>query len=775
MLCVSILLGCCAITVFASNAPGSTTITYRDGNNSSNTLNLQNEIGTIWDNYYVYVVNLPSNSEITNVSNSIYTDTVKYIYGATSYGEVEKNYPMLSEISSYGLVENTGFSAKTRYNENDGEQKYSDWAYDFDEQIITQIPISNVSVYLLLCDLVQANGDTAATLLIIIQYGSADESADTSELQEEITRVTGENANAWHHENDRFNGKVTSKKGFWSDLQEPLLTAQRVVESGGNEATVSEAKLNLTNAIANLIPTTQVNATLLYEALHTDWRWYNHELQLGTGTPVSADNCTALTWGAYEAAKAAGQTLLDTLYDAEGNATGKNTADQQTAVDAAAAAADAHKLVNTEAYDTAYEQYRSRTAEAEALLVQNNPENLTESNYNAESWSAFTAAYAALKDDLDYRIVGGSTEDYAMLSAFPAHISNLKSTRLALVSSSDITVSFTYVNNFSALYAASRQYDTNLYAEREVVLTTGSTTLYDLRTKLSNENKLAFSAVQVPGLPGAANNNASDTRAQFVVFVNGSYYGYLYADRNLSNAWKNIQLHNGDDIKLVRIGSPLLYREDSSGYDSSSWSYLPISTNSESYYTDSLAQISMRAPSGQKVGDKASFSATVTGAGIANKGSSKSAENITLFIGKQTDEATLQTQLTETTAVTDASGNLQYVFRESGWYTVAMFNVTPDDCTTSTIYNEVTIGEYYSLYAGDFTQIYIGEADDTNALIASYRSENLAAAKAYYESFHDYDFTTADYRTFTSAYSTLKSHQQSAASFKELMDSFDED
>ena len=533
LLCVSILLGCCAITVFASNAPGSTTITYRDGNNSSNTLNLQNEIGTIWDNYYVYVVNLPSNSEITNVSNSIYTDTVKYIYGATSYGEVEKNYPMLSEISSsYGLVENTGFSAKTTYSEDVGEEKYSDWAYDFDEQIITQIPISNVSGYLLLCDLVQANGETAATLLIIIQYGSADESADTSELQEEITRVTGENANAWHHENDRFNGKVT----------------------------VSEAKLNLTNAIANLIPTTQVNATLLYEALHTDWRWYNHELRLGDGTPVSANNCTALTWGAYEAAKAAGQTLLGTLYDADGNATGENTADQQTAVDAAAAAADAHKLVNTEAYDTAYEQYRSRTAEAEALLVQNNPENLTESNYNAESWRAFTAAYAALKADLDYRIVGGSTEDYAMLSAFPAHISNLKSTRLALVSSSDITVSFTYVNNFSALYAASRSYDTNLYAEREVALTTGSTTLYDLRTKLFNENKLAFSAVQVPGLPGAANNNASDTRAQFVVFVNGSYYGYLYADQNLSNAWKNIQLHNGDDVKLVRIGSPLLYK-----------------------------------------------------------------------------------------------------------------------------------------------------------------------------------------------------------------------
>ena len=620
--------------------------------------------------------------------------------------------------------------------------------------------------------------DTDGNLYYLLFYQKGDgSSVDKSELSKLLALIP---ADGYYTEEDKWNGKIYSENGFWAELQALAKEATDCIENTSvTQAQVDQLVNSLSKqiptAISNLIPTTQVNATLLYEALHADWRWYSYELRLGDGTPVSAKNCTALTWNVYEAAKTAGQTLLDTLYDAKGNATDANTADQQAAVDAAAAAADAHKLVNDEAYNTAYEQYRSRMAEAEALLVQNNPENLTESNYNAESWRAFTAAYAALKADLDYRIVGGSTGDYAMLSAFPAHISNLKSTRLALVSSSDITVSFTYVNNFSALYAASRQYDTNLYAEREVALTTGSTTLYDLRTKLFNENKLAFSAVQVPGLPGAANNNASDTRAQFVVFVNGSYYGYLYADQNLSNAWKNIQLHNGDDVKLVRIGSPLLYKEDSSGYDSSAWSYLPISTNSESYYTDSLAQISMSAPSGLKVGDKASFSATVTGAGIANKGSSKSAENITLFIGKQADEATLQTQLTETTAVTDANGNLQYVLREPGWYTVAMFNVTPDDCTTSTIYNEVTIGEYYSLYAGDFTQIYIGEADDTNALIASYRSENLAKAKAYFDGFHDYDFLTADYQTFTSAYSTLKSNQNSATTFKELMDSFDED
>lgn len=104
-----------------------------------------------------------------------------------------------------------------------------------------------------------------------------------------------------------------------------------------------------------------------------------------------------------------------------------------------------------------------------------------------------------------------------------------------------------------------------------------------------------------------------------------------------------------------------------------------------------------------------------------------------------------------------------------------MFNVTPDDMTYKSVYGEVTIGEYYSLYAGDYAIVHVTEAADINALIAKYRSENLAAAKAYYESFHDYDFTTADYRTFTSAYSTLKSNQNSATTFKNLMDSFDAD
>ena len=81
------------------------------------------------------------------------------------------------------------------------------------------------------------------------------------------------------------------------------------------------------------------------------------------------------------------------------------------------------------------------------------------------------------------------------------------------------------------------------------------------------------------------------------------------------------------------------------------------------------------------------------------------------------------------------------MFTQPGWYTVAMFNVTPDKLTFTSVYNEVTLGEYYSLYGGDYAMVYVAEADDPAALLKQYRAEKAAEAKAYFGGFHDYDFT----------------------------------
>ena len=603
--------------------------------------------------------------------------------------------------------------------------------------------------------------------------------ANTTNLQETVKKVTDENADNFYHSGDRWNGRHWSKDGFWADMQPALTTAQNLIANPKVEqSVVDDANTALSDKIAELIPITEANSTALYETVNTTWRWRQGELSDTTGTPVSADNCTAITWDAYEAEWTAAKTLLDSLY-VDGTAP---AIDRQPELDAAVSAADPHKLVNAELYNTAYEDYLSSKAEAEALIEQYDPTKLNESDYSAETWAAYVSAYNVLKDDMAYRIIGGTTEDYAMLKAFngyyaynesgqwthyPAHIDALKDARKQLASTKDVTISFTYINNFSAQYEGFRGKGTDLYANASLGLTSGNATLgaaFDLAgITVDTHNDTT--------LPGLGTSNNGDENPVFALYVNGSHYGdYRWSAKA---KWNNVQLHAGDVVRLVRIPLQMFNCEDSSGYNSSKVSILPASPGF-GYYENSYAMIHASAPASTTVGDQAAFSATVTGA-YAGASGSKSAENITLFISDPSETKTLSQPTHKTTATTDASGNLEYIFREPGYYTVAMFNVTPDDLTFQSIYREVTIGEYYSLYAGDYAIVHVTEAADMNALIAKYRSENLAAAKAYYESFHDYDFTTADYRTFTSAYSTLKSNQNSATTFKNLMDSFDAD
>lgn len=615
---------------------------------------------------------------------------------------------------------------------------------------------------------------------LIVEWPNNDISdANITTLQETVKKVTGENAERYYHTYDRWNGRHWSEAGFWADMQPALTTAQNLIANPKVEQSVVDAANTALSAkIDELIPITEANSTALYETVNTTWRWRQGELSDTTGTPVSADNCTAITWDAYEAAWTAAKTLLDSLY-VDGTAP---AIDRQPELDAAVSAADPHKLVNAELYNTAYEDYLSSKAEAEALIEQYDPAKLNESDYSAETWAAYVSAYNVLKDDMAYRIIGGTTEDYAMLKAFngyyaynesgqwthyPAHIDALKDARKQLASTKDVTIFFTYINNFSAQYEGFRGKGTDLYANVSLSLTSGNATLgaaFDLAG-------IAVDTHNDTTLPGLGTSNNGDTNPVFALYINGSHYGdYRWSAKA---KWNNVQLHNGDDVRLVRIPLQMFNSEDSSGYDSSKVSILPASPGF-GYYENSYAMIHASAPASTTVGDQAAFSATVTGA-YAGASGSKSAENITLFISDPSETETLSQPTHKTTATTDASGNLEYIFREPGYYTVAMFNVTPDDMTYKSVYGEVTIGEYYSLYAGDYAIVHVTEAADINALIAKYRSENLAAAKAYYESFHDYDFTTADYRTFTSAYSTLKSNQNSATTFKELMDQFDTD
>ena len=633
---------------------------------------------------------------------------------------------------------------------------------------------------------------------VIIQI---ENTLDTAPLQAAIDAAPKAEDGKYYTSGDRYNGKaedtiVNDKNvgwdgSFWKEYQKALASAQRALTNAGSQAKLDEAAAALQAAIAKLIPTSRVNATALYEALNTDW-WWNLGNSLQEGWPEntlwekpSADNCTPLSWQPYAKALKDGQALLEQLYK-DGKPTDENTASKQGEVDKLAAAADAHKLVNKEAYAAAYDKYMAAKPEAEALLQQYDPAKLKESDYTADSWTAYTDAYAVLKTDMAYRIVGGTTEDWKMLQGFNgydayndagqwthyiAHIEALKNAYRQLTSATDVTVSFTYLNNFSALYPGFG--GTSLYTNSSLTLAAGSTNLLGAY----NAANITLDTHDDKSLPGYYYINTGDTNPQFLVFINGSCAGlYIWSFRDSTlypqYALSAVQLHNGDSVKMVRVAMPLFNKEDSSGLDSSAWNLLSAS---EEHYQSSVALIDMTAPGSAKVGDKAKLSATVTGANATNLGSGKSAAGITLFISDPSETEALSQPIHKTAAATGADGSLQYVFTKPGWYTVAMFNVTPDDYTRVDIYGSTTIGEYYSLYGGDYALIHVTEADDTDALLKQYRAEKAAEAKAYFDNFHDYDFTAEGYAALKAQYETLTANLQKATDLTALMETYDAD
>ena len=615
---------------------------------------------------------------------------------------------------------------------------------------------------------------------------------DRTDLDALVAQIWDSNAytDDFYTTGDRYNGKEyftkdanNPERGFWYDLTKengPLETAKGEFEK---QYEVNAAYTALDAAISNLIPREQVNATALYEALNTRWAWSSSG---GLSTAprdeaVSAENTTAATWEPYAAARAEGDELLKSLFDSEGNATEENTADKQGEVDRLAAAMDPQRLVNKESYTNLYNYYVSHRDEAFTLLEQYDPEKLTASNYTQESWDAYTAAYTALDEAMEYRVVGGTQEDYAQLRNFRrggagstsvsiSLIDALKTARRQLASTADVTVSFSYVDHFAAKYPDLRT-DTGTYVYRNEALTLSGESGTTLEAAIAASGiEFHTGTVHWMNLPGGQ-SNLSCRNPLLSVSVNGESYGLVYRNALITSP---IQLHGGDVVRVTRICAPVAEVEGSSGYDSTQ--IFENMADDEALYQQSYGQLEMTAPSdGLRVGDKAAFSASVTGTGASsNLGQPLSAENITLFVSEPQETETIAAPTTRTTAVTGGDGSLEYVFTEPGWYTVAMFNVQDDIPTFTDVYDAVTYGEYYSLYGGDFALIHVDAAEDEAALIEQYRTEYRETAETYFDQFHDYDFEAGYYDgTFRPQYETLLEGLDGAATFKDLVDTFD--
>ena len=111
--------------------------------------------------------------------------------------------------------------------------------------------------------------------------------------------------------NDRYNGVSTSVNGFWNDMQKLASPARTVY--GKENATADEIEKAIKKlqdsadeikaAIANLIPETCANTTLLYEATQDAKRYVS-------------SNYTPTTWAAFSKAKDEADVLMDSMFEA---------------------------------------------------------------------------------------------------------------------------------------------------------------------------------------------------------------------------------------------------------------------------------------------------------------------------------------------------------------------------------------------------------------------------------------------------------------------------
>ena len=787
------------------------TITYTDKNDNVTKITLtSNESIGEWsygaDNKSdLFLVTLPVNAEITsltleNVDSSLQTWEIA---GAKKYLEVEEEYPRISAIrSSAEFLVNDAFRM-CEY--DDDECNYGYLLKDFQIGTFTnEISIDNVEGYIVYCFI--SGGymkNDIATPGIIIQYplGGGDETID-NEIEEKVGEKIVSEPDKWYHENDKFNGRQFSSTGFWTDMQAALSTARGVLgNSDSTEEDKAAAISKLKEKIANLIPTSQINPTALYEAVNTEWVWNLYQgnnpdvvknaAEINGGVPISAENCTNITWMPYEKAKAAADKHLKDLF-LDGKPTDKNVNDEdgnaQKEADALAAAVNPQQLVNQELYDSYYEQYMNRREEAGSLLKQYDPENLTESDYDAVSWNTYKNAYEALKTTYQHKNLGGTREDYEVYKKFFVgreaeslakryQTDALISAYNLLKSTAGVTVSLTYVNNLTAAYPQLSG-GTDAYRKQGVELT-GETNVYGALQAENIEYAVTTSAkptagqggkIELPIRYGKTMPSTALVTPYLSVFVNGEFRG-IYAGAEKTKA---VNLKKGDKVTVARVLAPQELNEASSGLTSTQWSWAGANRFE---YEDSLAMIALTPEKTTiKVGDKLNISASVTDAYGKNFGETQSAKGLTLFVSEPSETESITAPSKNTAETTDANGKTSYTFAKSGWYTIALYDLQEDSYTLFDVYQNYTMGNYHSLVAGDIALVYVEAADDEKPLIEKYRKENLAKAKTLFDAYTEYDFADGYYQnTWKTAYETLKSNQEDVKSFDALMTQFDAD
>ena len=355
---------------------------------------------------------------------------------------------------------------------------------------------------------------------------------DTSKLAALLDTVSDAKASDWYTTNDRWNGKVASKTGFWAELTTvdgPRETAQAELNKAVSQERIDAAVTDLTAAITKLIPADRANTTLLYEELQN---------------APSAENYTVKSWAAYKTARDKAEALMATMFDAEGSPTDANKAAAQESIEKLAAELTAARKALDEKASDGIKTIASLNLEAIRYLAKKyDPDTLT--GYTDESMQALRDARTAaltLAGKIDLTEMGQSESqplDTALRELRKA-VYGLTTTSAAQI---NVKVSVLDTNDIYAGYTGEFAHLHNPNTYTASITLDANASAYDLlngKSLLKNRNRAA----------------------EAVVFLNGELvYGSLgvtgsYQDIHSTggaSTFQSIRLHDKDELTIVWI------------------------------------------------------------------------------------------------------------------------------------------------------------------------------------------------------------------------------
>lgn len=563
---------------------------------------------------------------------------------------------------------------------------------------------------------------------LLIEWEKATGKVDKSKLEAALKKVP---TTGYYKDDDRFNGKTVSEKGFWNEMQAVVKAAQDVYvdeNAGTDEVDKATKSLDTTDkdsalskAIADLIPTSQVNPTGLYETLNL----YSEE---------DAKDYSLDSWTAFASKRDEAQKLLDSLFtkDAEGNvtATEENSSAKhpQADVDALVEALKGAKAgLDTRVHSLL--QAVTDNALAGISLYAGYYDTLSADDYTSDSWQAYVTARAnalnTAKEHGTFTSTMGVSEVGIQADAF----NRLRSAYFSLVpKAKTITVRVSLTDELAAKKATSISKKLNMRTYTRTV--NAGTTVADVMTSTyKNENVWRVNSM-----------------SKLMVYVNGTMCFSCQAggiDYAGFNEYSKFLLHDGDEVTIVRVEMPGMVNISEDIWPMAlervpdQMRYQTLTTDLPQDKTNGAYKAVVGVPFTLTATSKAAMPAYMT------DDEAKPTAGAYVFRSMIVDdyESVVKAEiLTDTKLKTGADGTLTMTVYQPGWQLVNAYSLDGDN----------------SAFVNGGAILIYAEVDESQADLTKIKNDLRAELKKTYEN-PDYPkecFTEADWQTIETLYKT---------------------